>query len=394
MKQFYSLILALCVCVVATSCGGDDGPGDEPTSVVLNSGSRTTYVVNADDTSLGGEIAFSATGAWTATVEAYGGTTTSSTYAPLASGVDWITISPASGGAGKQSIKVTLQPNTSTSLRSCRIRISGANNTIYISITQREAAAQPGTSDEGVSKTGWTLVWSDEFDGADNSQPSSDKWIRSTRYSSTWNRYISDSEDVIFIKDGKLVARAIPNPDTSVDNVPMLTGAVETRTKFSFTYGIISVKAKTNPFSGNFPAIWLMPAPPTQSWPEGGEIDIWEQINTSNIGYHTIHSKWTNTLGNTSNPTSAFQSTLDYSTYHVYELVWTEDRISWYVDGSLKGSYAKSTSQSALDQGQWPFNKPFYLILNQSVGDGSWAASPNTSHTYETTFEYARIYQK
>ena len=56
-------------------------------------------------------------------------------------------------------------------------------------------------------------------------------------------------------------------------------------------------------------------------------------------------------------------------------------------------SYSKSTSQSDLDQLQWPFDYPFYIILNQSVGNGSWAASPDKNHTYETLFDWVRVYQ-
>ena len=56
-------------------------------------------------------------------------------------------------------------------------------------------------------------------------------------------------------------------------------------------------------------------------------------------------------------------------------------------------SYTKSTDSYALDNGQWPFDAEFYLILNQSVGDGSWAANADTSHTYETLFDWVRVYQ-
>ena len=36
----------------------------------------------------------------------------------------------------------------------------------------------------------------------------------------------------------------------------------------------------------------------------------------------------------------------------------------------------------------------FYLILNQSVGNGAWAANADVNHTYETTFDWIRVYQK
>ena len=66
----------------------------------------------------------------------------------------------------------------------------------------------------------------------------------------------------------------------------------------------------------------------------------------------------------------------------------------WYVDGKEVGRYAKSTNQSQLNQGQWPFDKHFHLILNQSVGNNAWAANADVTHTYETRFDWVRVYQK
>ncbi len=42
----------------------------------------------------------------------------------------------------------------------------------------------------------------------------------------------------------------------------------------------------------------------------------------------------------------------------------------------------------------WPFYKDFYVILNQSVGNGAWAAWADITHTYLTQFDYVRAYQK
>jgi beta-glucanase (GH16 family) len=80
--------------------------------------------------------------------------------------------------------------------------------------------------------------------------------------------------------------------------------------------------------------------------------------------------------------------------YHTYGLEWDETSLKWYVDGKLVGTYNKSTDSNALNQGQWPFNKHFYLILNQSVGNGAWAKPADVNHVYETTFDWIRVYQK
>lgn len=247
---------------------------------------------------------------------------------------------------------------------------------------------------EPTASSKWQPVMIEEFDGGDGSQPNEEIWGRCPRQTSTWNRWLSDSEEVVYIEDGKLVTRAIPNPDQTSDPVPMITGGVQSAGKFDVCYGKIEARILTNPHSGNFPAFWMMPTDQSNGWPNDGEIDIWEQIDNQNTAYHTVHSNWTYNLKNTYNPQSSFNETVQMDRYHTYTLEWDETSMRWLVDGRQVGSYAKSSNQDALNNGQWPFDKAFYIILNQSVGNGSWAANADVSHTYETLFDWVRVYQK
>ncbi|MBQ7443532.1 MAG: glycoside hydrolase family 16 protein [Bacteroidaceae bacterium] len=240
----------------------------------------------------------------------------------------------------------------------------------------------------------YELVFADEFDLPDGSQPDPTRWKASTRRRSTWNRWVSDAPEVAVIKNGCLICRAIPNPDTTADPVPMLTGAVETQDLFSFTYGRVEVRLRVSPFNGSFPAAWMMPQPPCASWPNAGEIDIFESIDVQPTAYHTVHTHWTYDLNHRSDPVSSFSERVTISQWHVYALEWTADALTFTVDGKVVGRYPRSTSAQAAAQGQWPFDHPFYIILNQSVGDGSWARAADTSHTYETRFDYVRVYQR
>lgn len=247
---------------------------------------------------------------------------------------------------------------------------------------------------DGSGDDGYQLIFCDEFDLPDGSRPNPEKWRVSTRRSSVWNRWISDSPDVAFIQGGNLVCRAIPNPDTSSDNIPMLTGAIETQGLFSFTYGKVEVRLQVDPYAGSFPAAWMMPQPPCDTWPNAGEIDIFESVDAQNTAFHTIHSHWSYDLGHKNDPKSSFSESVNIAQWHVYGVEWFENVLIFTVDGNIVGSYARSADEDMLAQGQWPFTHPFYLILNQSVGNGSWAKAADTSHTYETRFDYVRVYQK
>ena len=240
----------------------------------------------------------------------------------------------------------------------------------------------------------YILVFSDEFDGIDGSRPDSTKWRSCKRYHSTWNRWIKDTIAVAYRDKGNLVLKAIPNNNTTTDKVAMFTGAIETRDLFSFKHGKVEVRAKVDAHIGTFPAIWMMPQSPQAGWPACGEIDIFETIDTQSVTYHTVHSRWTYTLGHTREPRSSFSAQYPLDRYHIYGFEWEEGAMRWYVDGTLVGSYSRSTDPEALAQGQWPFEQTFYLILNQSVGNGSWAAPADTTHTYRMDVDWVRVYQK
>lgn len=234
------------------------------------------------------------------------------------------------------------------------------------------------------------LTFSDEFDGT--GEPTSDYWSRTVRQGATWNRWCSDSPLVVYREGGVLHCRAIPNPDTASDNVPMITGGVKTQGKFAFQWGRVEARIKTILHTGNFPAFWMMPADNSLGWPKNGEIDIWEAIDDDTRAYGTIHTNWTYNLGKGGNGSN--MPGIDYDLWHVYAVEWDATSITWYVDNQKMWTYSKSTDQNALDNGQWPFDAPFYIILNQSVGSGAWAKPADTSFTYETLFDWVRVYQK
>lgn len=256
----------------------------------------------------------------------------------------------------------------------------------------------------------YKLAFGDEFNTADFTQPNEAYWSRSEWAHPTWKRFTAQTkagqEKTGWIEDGKLVLRCVKNEfddEKRGDNgskLEMISGAVESADKITFTYGKVEGRLKTTAHSGNFPAFWMMPNKSTYGgWPDSGEIDIFEQINNENTSYHTIHSHWANGksdggLGQSGNPQKGGTSATTTGDYHVYGLEWTENMLTWFVNGKKVFSYAKSTNQDDLDKKQWPFDKPFYLILNQSVGNGGWAANPDLNFTYETKFDWVRVYQK
>lgn len=242
----------------------------------------------------------------------------------------------------------------------------------------------------------YKLRFADEFDGKNYSLPDAGVWHNCTRESPTWKRFTSQTAEgqqkTAFIRDGKLVTRCIKNTIAEEGDVEMISGAIESSDKMYFTYGRVEGRLRTTPHVGNFPAFWLMPQDNSAGWPNAGEIDIWEQIDTENKTYHTVHTHCTHDLHLAlPNSGSTYTNAADY---HVITLDWTPTLLTWYVDGTKAFSYAKTKLSFLLEKGQWPYDKPFYLILNQSVGNGSWAKNCDVNFEYETLFDYVRLYQK
>lgn len=254
-----------------------------------------------------------------------------------------------------------------------------------------DTSSQTSTFDEAAAA--YELVFSDEFNQPDGSLPDSAKWSCPPRSNAGWNRWVSDSSAVAYIKNGKLVCKAIPNKSLSADTAQMLTGAVFTRNKFEFRYGKIEVRMKTNLSTGNFPAAWLRTWP-TPKQPLYSEVDIMETFGSRKISSHTAHSQLT-----TSRKAHGQRNTFNYSCnvtkWHVYGVIWTERCIIWTVDGLKVGEYRKSEDPSLLAEGQWSFDYPLFIVLNQSVGTGGYDYfMPMTDKVYETQFDWVRVYQR
>ena len=261
-----------------------------------------------------------------------------------------------------------------------------AADTMQASLLRGHQAAQ-------AESVRYELVFADEFNQPDGSLPNPKVWTRAKRYNSMWNRWISDSPDVVYIKNGWLVCRAIPNLSMPADTAAMLTGAIETVGKFAFKYGKVEVRLRTTNATGNFPAAWMKPEEGNVGHPYG-EIDIFEAFGNLGVAQHTVHNHLTAVLQK-KGPKNMFHIKTSLNKWHIYGLEWTPEMLRFTIDGKTTAVYLKSDDKQLLADGQWTFDRPFFLILNQSVGDGSQPCLvPDTKHTYETQFDWIRVYQK
>lgn len=141
--------------------------------------------------------------------------------------------------------------------------------------------------------------------------------------------------------------------------------------------------------TGAWPAIWMVGA--EGSWPESGEIDIMERLNDEDIAYQTVHSYYTYTLGLDENPPKGSTGKINKADYNVYTVEMYPDSVAFFINNNHTFTYPHIETQ---EEGQFPFDKPFYLILSMQLG-GSWVGEVDPQDLpVEMWIDWIRFYQK
>ena len=141
-----------------------------------------------------------------------------------------------------------------------------------------------------------------------------------------------------------------------------------TRQKGDWQYGHIVVRARLPQGRGVWPAIWMLPTNwKYGGWPESGEIDIMEHVGFEpDSVFGTVHTEAFNGMIGTQVVQSHFLPDAAEQ-FHEYAIQWRPDHIRFLIDGKVFHTFSKQGDDYTL----WPFNQPFYLVLNLAVG-GNW----------------------
>lgn len=236
----------------------------------------------------------------------------------------------------------------------------------------------------------WELIWSDEFNGR---TINSRYWSKIERGTPDWKNTMSDDPSLFAVKNGNLILRGKVNKNLKKDPSPYITGGISTHKKFAFCYGKIEVRAKLDSAQGAWPAIWMLPDADGRKWPDDGEIDIMEHLNFDNIAYQTVHTRYTHTPGG-KNPRSGATGPIKRDGYNVYGLEWHPDKLVFLINGKETLTYPRVPEKEAA--GQWPFTKPFYILVDMQIG-GKWVESTgkvNPKHLpVEMHVDWVRVYR-
>lgn len=234
------------------------------------------------------------------------------------------------------------------------------------------------------------LVWSDEFDY--EGFPNQNKWtydIGGHGWGNNELQYYTEKDpDNVKVENGHLIITA--RKENYKENT-YTSCKLTTKGKEEWQYGRIEVRAKLPSGKGSWPAIWMLPNVEELDWPHDGEIDIMEHVGFDPGRIHgTVH---TEAYNHTKGTQKGMQILVEdaQQEFHEYAIEWTSEKIDWFLDDQKYHTFENEHTGNAT----WPFDKPFYLILNLAVG-GNWGGAQGVDENIwpqSMEIDYVRVYK-
>ena len=298
-------------------------------------------------------------------------------------------------GIGEGTANVTIRSNDNPSLY----------RVLTINVT---AKPLPDTS-KGFPLDGYTLDWSDEFEGTSLSDDWEAMIGNGRRYGIRgWgnNELQYYKEENAVVKDGYLhiIAQSETIEDEDEGTFKYTSARLRTMGKVTTTYGYIEARMRLPAGSGMWPAFWMLPETRYQNsgWPTSGEIDIMEARGRLLRNYgSTIHSANQNGQDVYHGDDYRLEENNNITQWHCYGCEWLEDRFNFFIDGEhwftceAKQYQNNNTNYTAFGSSA-PFNKDFHILLNLAVG-GNYDGNSRPDETIESAemlVDFVRIYTK
>jgi beta-lactam-binding protein with PASTA domain/beta-glucanase (GH16 family) len=282
------------------------------------------------------------------------------------------------------------------------------------------------------SAQSYTLVWSDEFNSTvPGSQPDPTVWAfdkgltpdGAQSYNCLWgeadngcnpskpNVYLDGNGHLVIqalsapgapngVTSGRLQTATASNPASLGSN---LTDGATTILK-SFQYGMIEARIQVPGGAGNqgvWPAFWALGTDFSQlNWPASGELDVMEYAGAQDPThiYGTPHASGGRDSWGL--PVTVSDAS-GWNTWHIYGITWTPNHMQWWIDDPSNVYSDFTTGGLYADESwywpngtQWPFNLPFYLLLDLNMG-GSFPGNISSLTTYpqQMLVDWVRVYQ-
>jgi beta-glucanase (GH16 family) len=161
---------------------------------------------------------------------------------------------------------------------------------------------------------------------------------------------------------------------------------------------------------------------PSVNWPFCGELDIAEGLQGNSQDQATIHANIPNSStdwagGSGFTQVAPITGAAMSGAWHTYGVLWKPDFIAYTLDGKVWGmdtynETTKDVTQTILNSdgkttasltvgpgtgisssgGDWPFNAPFFIVMNNAIGGVSSPVAPNNSATGTMQVAWLKYY--
>ncbi len=262
-----------------------------------------------------------------------------------------------------------------------------------ISAVTAQEQATPETTPEPeatpiVVPEGWELAWHDEFDGESIDEANWTYDIGGHGWGNGEAQFYTDRPDNARLEDGMLVIEA---RQERYEASYYTSARLKSQGLQEFQYGRIEARLKVPAGRGLWPAFWMLGSNFEEvGWPDCGEIDIMEYVGREpDLILGTIHGP-----GYAGATSLSHWNRQDYEIaddFHTYAVEWDEDQITWFYDGEEYGTYTRSD----VGEREWPFDQPFFIILNLAVG-GTLPGPIGLDTVFPAQYfvDYVRVFQQ
>jgi len=235
--------------------------------------------------------------------------------------------------------------------------------------------------------SGWTLAWSDEFDGPADALPDPAAWAPQVGGHGWGNQelqFYTDGQNASLDGMGSLAIVVRRS-----DQMGYTSARLVTKDRVAFRYGVVRARIRLPGGRGIWPAFWMLGQDRDQAgWPQCGEIDVMENFGKDPAAVQgAVHGPGYSGAGGLAAPCHA--GTDLSGAFHVYTVAWEPARIRWYLDDR---HYATVTPAD-LRGHRWVFDHEFFLLVNVAVG-GVASVTPDSSTVFPQRMlvDYVRVY--
>jgi beta-glucanase (GH16 family) len=273
-------------------------------------------------------------------------------------------------------------------------QLPAAGWTMVFALAAPDSAAEPPVGPLN-SAGGWTLVFTDEFEGSslDTSKWTTCYWWADrgcTNLATNELQWYRERNVAVAHGNLHLTARREEVSGYRGRTFPYTSGMVtsgryyserDRPDRFSFTYGYVEVRALFPPGQGLWPAIWMMPST-HESLPE---IDIMEVLGRT-PDLLRLHYHYEIEDGVVARPGRDVPVPGLAGSWNVYGLEWSPRALIWYLNGE---------EQWRIEDSEIVPHEPMYLLLNLAVG-GDWAEAPDATTDFPAEFliDYVRVWER